>query len=82
MPELENVINNYMQCSQLIFGTKGWYCLSFKNELRNFYVHQRKLIHSYSACITDEDLDHSIGVKVGSLDGFLVSKGNEILLYS
>ena len=39
-------------------------------------------MHSFSACITDEDLDRSIGIQVRRLDGFLVSRGSQVVLYN
>lgn len=30
MPELENVMQNYMKCSQMMFGSKVRYCITYK----------------------------------------------------
>lgn len=31
MPKLENVMTNFMQCSQMMFGSKVKYCVTYKN---------------------------------------------------
>ena len=30
MPKLENIMNNFMNCSQMMFGSKVRYCITYK----------------------------------------------------
>ena len=42
MPKLENVMGNFMECSQMMFGSKVRFAVSFKQNERDFNVWCRK----------------------------------------
>lgn len=42
MPELENVMYNYMSCNQMIIGKMVRYCVTYKANQKSFDIHRRK----------------------------------------
>lgn len=45
---LENVMYNYMRCSQMMFGPKVRYCVTYKNNQRSFDIYRRKYEHDFT----------------------------------
>jgi hypothetical protein len=45
-PYLENVMYNFMKCTQVMFGRRVRYGITYKNNERNFDVYQRKAMHN------------------------------------
>ena len=73
MPELENVMQNFMNCSQMMFGKAVRYGITYKTNQKSFDVHRRKFEHDYRVNIVDADLDGSRGLPMESMNAFLVS---------
>lgn len=65
-PTLENVMYNYMQCNQMLFGSRVRYCLTFKNNQRNFEVFKRAYYHDFKVPVQSENLEGSIGLELMS----------------
>jgi hypothetical protein len=80
--KLENVINNFMNCTQLMFGSKVRYGISFKTNQKSFDIWSRKYEHSFNANVVKKNLDGSIGLPVETMDAFLVGRGNEVRFYN
>ena len=53
MPEIENVMNNFMNCSIMMFGALGKYGITYKTNEGNFDVYRRKYIHDYKVNVVD-----------------------------
>ena len=50
MPELENVMNNYMKCSEMMFGFQVKYGITYKEIFEYWWSHrivQRKVFKQY-----------------------------------
>ena len=47
MPELENVMHNYMNCNQMMFGSRVRYGITYKTNERSFHVYKRKFTHDF-----------------------------------
>ena len=73
IPELENVMQNFMNCSQMMFGKAVRYGITYKTNQKSFDVHRRKFEHDYRVNIVDADLDGSRGLPMESMNAFLVS---------
>lgn len=82
MPEIENVMNNFMNCSMMMFGAKGIYGITYKINEGNFDLYRRKYIHDYKVTVVDMDLDGSRGLPIESMNAFLVSKKNKVIFFS
>jgi hypothetical protein len=66
-PNLENVIYNYMGCSQLLFGSSKStmrYCIPFKQNRKNFDIYRQGYSHNLMCTITDQNLDKSLGIEL------------------
>lgn len=51
-PELENVIYNFMGCSQMMFGPKVLNCITYKQNEPNYKIYTRKYFHNFKVDIT------------------------------
>ena len=81
IPEIENVMNNYVNCSMMMFGKKGVYGITYKTNEGNFDVYRRKYIHDYKVPVVNVDLDGSKGLPVESMNAFLITQQNVIKFY-
>ena len=64
MPKLENVMNNFMNCSQMMFGSRVKYCITFKSNEKNFEVYTRKFEHDFMATVVKDNYEGSIGISL------------------
>ena len=46
-PIFENVMSNYMNCNQMMFGSKVRYCVTYKTNQKSFDVYRRRFIHNF-----------------------------------
>ena len=46
-PKLENTMNNFMNCSQMCFGIKVKYGITYKTNQKSFDIHRRKFEHDF-----------------------------------
>ena len=46
MPILENVMRNHMSCTQMMFGSKVKYGITYKGGEKSFKIYRRKYIHN------------------------------------
>ena len=59
MPELENVMYNYMQCSYMMIGPKVRYCVTYKNDSRGFNIFRAKYVHNFKVNVQKDNLEGS-----------------------
>lgn len=81
MPVLENVMFNFMNCSQMMFGPKVKFCITYKNNERGFDVYTRKFTHGLKINVIKEDLEGSHGLHIESMNAFIISKIDTIRMY-
>ena len=81
MPRLDNVINNYMRCSQMMFGPRVNYCITYMTNQCGFDIYRRKFNHAFKAPIVHKNYDRCKSVELRQAGAFIVSKGNEINIY-
>jgi len=82
MPELENVMQNFMNCSQMMFGSKVKYGITYKTNNKSIDIHRRKYEHDFRLNVIEDDLDGSRGLPIDSMNAFLVSKVDTVKFYS
>lgn len=46
-PTLENVMYNYMSCSQMMFGSAVRYCITYKTNQKSFDIYRRRYEHDF-----------------------------------
>lgn len=64
MPKLENVMYNFMNCNQMMFGSKVRYCITYKSNEKNFDVYTRKFEHDFKATVVRDNYEGSLGISV------------------
>lgn len=81
-PKLENAMFNYMNCTQMMFGAKVRYCITYKTNQRSFSIYRRKYMHNFKVPMVKENLEGSRGIEFQNLGVFLVTKVDKIIVYS
>jgi hypothetical protein len=82
MPKLENIMNNFMNCSQMMFGSKVRYCITYKTNQKSFDVWSRQYHHGFNSNVVSENLNGTIGLPMESMNTFLVGKIDQIKMYN
>jgi hypothetical protein len=70
---LENMMNNFMNCSIMMFGPWVKYGITYKSNEQSFDIYRRKYVHDFKVNTVDLDLDGSRGLPIESMNAFLVS---------
>lgn len=74
-------MHNFMNCTNMIFGSKVRYCITFKTNCKNFEVFTRKHVQGFKVRLLQENLEGSKGIDVESMGTFLVSKKDSVHMY-
>lgn len=72
-PVLENVMFNFMDCTQMLFGSRVRYCITFKLNQKSFEVYKRKYVHDLKANVVKENLEGCKALAIPGLNLLLVS---------
>ena len=81
-PNLENVMFNYMNCTQMMFGSKVKYGITYKTNQRSFSIYRRKYLHNFKVPVVNENLEGSKGLELTTMNIFLVTKTDRIVMYN
>ena len=81
MPTLENVMGNYMNCNQMMFGSKVRYCITFKTNEKSFEVFKRKYEHNFKVEAHCENFEGSTGRYLNSIDCYIVSDYDKVKVF-
>ena len=73
-PTLENVMYNFMGCSEMMFGSRVRYGITYKTNQKSFDIYRRKFMHDFKLNVVSANLDGSRGLPIESMGAFLVSK--------
>lgn len=65
----------------MMFGSKGIYGITYKQNEGNFDVYRRKYVHDYKVNVVHEDFDGAKGLPVESMKAFLVGVNDKIKFY-
>ena len=66
MPTLENVMYNYMNCSQMMFGSKVKYGITYKTNQKSFVIYRRKYEHNFKVPVASENYEGAKGLEIKS----------------
>jgi hypothetical protein len=80
MPTLENVMKNYMSCSQMMFGMKVRYSITYKVNEKAFNIYTRRLEHDFKSTISVENFESAIGMELKSTNQFLVTQIDKVFV--
>ena len=64
LPKLENVMFNFMNCSQMMFGSKVRFSVTFKQNEPTFNVWTRKYYHNFKVNKSKDNLEGAIGLNL------------------
>jgi hypothetical protein len=73
-PQLENVMFNYMGCSNLLFGARVRYGIAFKASEQGIQVYRRRLYHNFKVCLHQEPSGEAVCDELRSLKQFIVGR--------
>ena len=79
--KVENVMNNFMNCSIMMFGPAVKYGLTYKTNEQSFDIYRRKYVHDFKVNTVKTDLDGSRGLPIETMDAFLVSQIDKIRFF-
>lgn len=82
MPELENVLYNYMGCNQMMFGSRVRYGITYKTNQRSFDIYKRKYMHNLKVNVMAENFEGAFGLSMHKMGIFLVAKVDKIYIFS
>mmetsp|Transcript_11928 Transcript_11928/g.18406 ORF Transcript_11928/g.18406 Transcript_11928/m.18406 type:complete len:121 (-) Transcript_11928:472-834(-) len=80
-PVLENVMKNYLNCSQMMFGSNVQECITYKFNQKSFDIHRRKCQHDIRVNVVKENFSGSWGLPVECINAFLVSHEDKIRFF-
>ena len=80
-PSLENVMNNFMGCSQMMIGKRVRNCIAFKIKGRSLDVYQRKFMHNLRACVNNYNFAGSLAVEFITLHAIVATDVDKLLIF-
>lgn len=81
-PTLENVMYNYVNCSQMMFGSRVRYCVTYKTNQKSFDIYRRKYEHNFNVNAVTTNHDGAIGLSIESMNAFVVADIKTIKFYN
>lgn len=78
---LENVMFNFMNCNQMMFGSKVRYCVTYKTNQRSFDIYRRKYVHDFKVPISFGNFEGSDGIEIPSINAFICSEVDKVNVY-
>ena len=78
MPVLENSMNNFMKCSQMMFGSQVKYGITYKMNQTSFTVYTRKYTHNFKVNVAQRNYEGSNCLSIKTMDAIIVSNIDEI----
>jgi len=74
LPELENVMLNYLQCSSLMFGPRVRYGIAFKANQADISIFTRKSFHNFKVCIDTNTFEGAVGCELKSIGAYALAE--------
>lgn len=81
MPKLENCMNNFMQCSQMMFGSRVRYGITFKANQPGFQIYMRKYFHNFKVAITMQNYEGAVGSNLALMKSYVMAEKTKIGVY-
>lgn len=74
-------MQNYMNCTQMMFGKRVRYCVAFKTNQRSFEIYRPKCRHEFKVPVHSGDFEDAIGLEIVTLGAFFVTQQDRILIF-
>lgn len=81
MPELENVMYNFINCSSLLIGSMKRYAVGFKASQKDFEVFTRKQYHNFKVCIDSNNFEGAVGCELPLLNSYAMAQKLTVGIY-
>ena len=73
---------NYMNCNQMMFGSKIRYCITFKTNQKSFSIYRQKYEHNYKIPVDSSNLEGSKCIELAEHEMFLCTKVDKVIMYA
>lgn len=80
-PQLENVMFNFMQCSQMMFGARVRYGITYKANQPGFQIYTRKYYHNFKVALTTKNQEGAVGVNLSSMEAYVMAEKTNLGVY-
>jgi hypothetical protein len=81
-PVLENTMNNFMDCSTMMFGSKVKFCVTYKMNQVGFTIYTRMHQHNFKVCINKENYEGVKGTNLSTINQFAVGFNMQVMIYN
>ena len=80
-PTLENVMNNFMGCSQMMVGKMVRNAIAFKMNQKSFSVFQKKFHHCLRAIVNDGNFAGSLAIEFITIHAIVLTAVDKLLIF-
>lgn len=80
-PELENVMNNFYRCTQMLIGGYNKYSINYKQNQACFDVYTRKYMHNLRVTSNSANYENCKAIEIISSRLLMVTKLNRVVMY-
>ena len=81
LPELENVMYNFINCSSLMFGSRVKYGIAFKAGQPNFEIFTRSNYHNFKVCVDNNSFEGAVGSALSKQNSYAMAEGLNVGIY-
>ena len=81
-PVLDNVMRNFMECSQMMFGSNVRYSITYKTGQPGFTIYTRTFSHNFSACLAETNYEGSHGVNLSAFNQYVIGEHTHIRIFN
>ena len=81
IPVLENVMYNYMECSQMMIGAAKRFSVTYTSNQRQFDIFTRKYMHNFRVNVDSTNFENQKALEISSSNILLVSLTDKILIF-
>ena len=81
IPVLENVMYNYMECSQMMIGAAKRFSVTYTSNQRQFDIFTRKYMHNFRVNVDSTNFESQKALEISSSNILLVSLTDKILIF-
>jgi hypothetical protein len=77
-PLLENIIFNFMKCTNVVMGTRAKFFFSYTQLKQGFDIIKRKYFHHYEAPLTSDNFENCKGIEITAAKVLVLSNGTKL----
>lgn len=80
MPQLENVMQNFMRASQMMFGPRVRFGITYRQNQPGFMVYTRKYGHNFKVPINSQNWEGAIGSNLKFSYAYIMALKNRVII--